>query len=61
VLSVVLVGSLKVFAKCDVCHSGDFLSLSDTIIPQSRAVVKGFLKNFEKIFFKQRLDKMIVL
>ena len=27
VLSVVLVGSFEVFAKCDVCHSGDFLSL----------------------------------
>jgi hypothetical protein len=32
VLSVVLVGSLKVFAKCDVCHFRDRLSLSYVLL-----------------------------
>jgi hypothetical protein len=32
VLSVVLVGSLKVFAKCDVCHSDDRLSFSSVLL-----------------------------
>ena len=32
VLSVVLVGSFKVFAKCDVCHFRDRLSFSSVLL-----------------------------